>query len=106
MDRENRAKQFMPFAALKGFEEALRAKEKIVVSKISLSEEMRDELDECMNLLKKMDMVKVVHFLKGEYIETTGVLTRIDRDARLIVVVDTKIAFEDIYRMEILDAKR
>ncbi|MBP5660197.1 MAG: hypothetical protein J6X08_02560 [Lachnospiraceae bacterium] len=28
MSREDRAKQFMPFAALKGYEEALRAKEK------------------------------------------------------------------------------
>lgn len=27
MSREDRAKQFMPFAALKGYEEALRAKE-------------------------------------------------------------------------------
>lgn len=27
MDRAERAKQFMPFAALKGYEEALRAKE-------------------------------------------------------------------------------
>jgi len=28
MTREDRAKQFMPFAALKGYEEALRAKER------------------------------------------------------------------------------
>ena len=28
MTREDRAKQFLPFAALKGYEEALRAKEK------------------------------------------------------------------------------
>ncbi len=28
MSREDRAKQFMPFAALKGYEEALRAVEK------------------------------------------------------------------------------
>ncbi len=33
MSREDRAKQFMPFAALKGYEEALRAKEHIVVPK-------------------------------------------------------------------------
>lgn len=28
MDRQERAKQFMPFAALKGYEEALREKER------------------------------------------------------------------------------
>ena len=33
MPRADRASQFMPFAALKGFEEALAAKEKIIVPK-------------------------------------------------------------------------
>ena len=42
---DNRAKQFVPFAAVKGYEEALRAKEKIVVEKIELSEEKKEELD-------------------------------------------------------------
>ena len=37
MSIENRAKQFMPFAALKGLPDALAAKEKIVVEKIELS---------------------------------------------------------------------
>ena len=41
MSPAERAKQFMPFAALKGYEEALRQKEKIVVEKIELSEEMK-----------------------------------------------------------------
>ncbi len=34
MSREERAKQFMPFAALKGYEEALREKEKEVEEKM------------------------------------------------------------------------
>ncbi len=42
MCREERAKQFMPFAALKGHMEALRAKEKIVVSRQELSEEYEE----------------------------------------------------------------
>lgn len=37
MSPAERAKQFMPFAALKGYEEALRAKEKVVVPKMELS---------------------------------------------------------------------
>lgn len=34
MDRANRAKQFMPFDALKGFREALAEKEKSIVLEI------------------------------------------------------------------------
>ena len=33
MSREERAKQFMPFAALKGYEEALREKEREVAKR-------------------------------------------------------------------------
>ena len=37
MDRANRAKQFMPFDALKGFREALAEKERVTVPKKELS---------------------------------------------------------------------
>ena len=40
MSQADRAKQFMPFAALKGYDDALRAKEKVVVPRKELSEEM------------------------------------------------------------------
>ena len=46
LTNEERAKQFAPFAALKGFEEALRKKEKIVVPKAELSVDKQ----EIMNL--------------------------------------------------------
>lgn len=53
MDRSERAKQFMPFAALKGFEELLAEKEKMIVPKIELSEERKAELDDKMRSIKK-----------------------------------------------------
>ena len=45
MDRAQLAKQFAPFAALKGFEEALREKERIIVPKVELYEEKKAEID-------------------------------------------------------------
>ena len=44
MSREERAKQFMPFAALKGYQEALRKKEKIVELKVVNSEKPVDDI--------------------------------------------------------------
>lgn len=40
MTPEERAKQFMPFAALKGYEEALRAKEAEVEAKAETEKEL------------------------------------------------------------------
>lgn len=46
MDREQRAKQFMPFAALKGYEKALRQKEERITSREELSEEYKERTEE------------------------------------------------------------
>lgn len=100
MSREERAKQFMPFAALKGYEEALREKEKVVVEKIELSEERKAELDEKLHQVQKNDMVTVVYFHEDEYLKVTGMVSRFDTDARILKVVNTKIPFEDLYDLE------
>ena len=96
---ENRAKQFMPFAALRGYEEALRAKEKIVVEKIELSEEKKAELDYKLQQIHKNDMIEVVYFYQDEYIKVEGMISRLDMDARVLKVVNTRIPFDDIYEL-------
>jgi len=96
MDRENRAKQFMPFDALKGFREALEEKERIVVPKRELSEEQKEELDFKLRQIHKMDIITVEYFQDGEYVQVTGVVARIDETSRVMKIVNTKIAFEDI----------
>jgi len=97
MSREDRAKQFMPFAALKGYPEALRKKEKIVVPRAEVSEEYAEVLDRKLRKVKKNDMITVIYFHDGEYLKKTGMVSRIDETARILKVVNTKIGFEDIY---------
>ena len=100
MPIEERAKQFMPFAALKGLPDALAQKEKVLVPKIELSPEMEEELDRQMHLLSKGKMASVVYFHKGEYIKITGLVARMDETSRLLQIVNTKIRFEDILQVE------
>lgn len=97
MSREDRAKQFMPFAALKGYPDALRKKEKIVVPKMELSEEYKEELDLKISQVHNNDIITVVYFCKNEYLKLTGMVSRIDETARILKIVNTKISFEDIY---------
>ncbi len=101
MPIDERAKQFMPFAALRGLPDALTAKEKILVPKIELSPEMEEELDRQMHLLAKGNMATVVYFQKGEYIKITGLVARIDETSRLLQIVNTKIRFADILQVEV-----
>ena len=60
MPRQDRAKQFMPFAALKGLPEAIAKKERITVRKIELSECMAEELNRKFLLLERGKMVLFV----------------------------------------------
>lgn len=100
MSRENRAKQFAPFAALKGFEEGIKWKEKVYVDKRELSEESLERLDNKFKEIKKNDIITVVYYNKGEYLKVTGMVARIDVTARILQVINTKIRFEDIYDIE------
>lgn len=47
MSREERAKQFMPFAALKGYEEALREKEREVAGREKKEQLSEEEISYC-----------------------------------------------------------
>lgn len=99
MSREDRAKQFMPFAALKGYSEALRKKERIIVPRRELSEEYGEELDRKLRQVQEDEMVSVVYYCRGEYVRLTGKVAKIDKEARMIRIVNEKIAFDDLYAL-------
>lgn len=96
MNRSNRAKQFMPFDALKGFREALAEKERIIVPKKELSEERKSELNEKLHQLQRLDIVTAEYFCDGEYVQITGVVSAIDKAGRFLKIVNTKVSFDDI----------
>ena len=102
MSQADRAKQFMPFAALKGYEEALRAKEKVIVPRIELSEEMAQELDRNLHQIRNKDVLTVVYYNGEDYVKITGMVSRLDPDARILKIVNTKILFEDMVSIEII----
>jgi hypothetical protein len=100
MDRQNRAKQFMPFDALKGFREAVAEKEKIIVPKRDLSEEEKEELDRKLRQIEKKDIITVDFFQNREYVQLTGMVSRVDITSRILGIVNTKIAFDDIINLQ------
>ena len=100
MDRAARAKQFMPFAALKGLPEALAKKEKIVVPRPILSEERMEELDYKMHQLECGMIVCVTYYEKEECIKKTGMVAKISADTRILQIVDCKISFDAILDIE------
>ena len=97
MSTADRAKQFMPFSALKGLDEALKEKEKIIVPKVELSEDSMIELDRKMHAIKRGKIATIVYYDNENYLKITGMVAQIDENKRIMQIVNTKINFDDIY---------
>lgn len=94
--KADRAKIFLPFDGLKGFKEALREKEKIVVPKKILSQDEKDIISYKLLQIKKEDIIKVVYYENDEYIETEGMVSNINYEDKSITIVYKKIDFNNI----------
>lgn len=88
MPVSQRAKQFMPFAAVTGLDEALRRKER----ELGLSErpDVTDEdaaaINERLAFLGKGEEVGIVYYCAGEYETAEGIVRSVDTAFRRIVV--------------------
>ena len=104
MNNVERAKQFMPFDALKGLQEELRRREKKVteVIKIELSDEKLEELALTFAKLQREDTVDVTFFYRGHYYNLQGTVSKISTDGKFIVIGEERIFFDDVYDIKIL----
>ena len=115
MSLRDRAKIFMPFAALKGYEEAIEYQKIELKERIELSEEGKEELDKKLNFISKMKehdsdcIYKVIYYKVydeiskeekkelGKYIEKRGHKIKIDFIFSKICIDDFAIDLKDVY---------
>ncbi len=100
MSRADRAKQFMPFSALKGYEEAVKESERRKAEKIILAEDMKAELDFKLRGLKRGDKITLIYFDRGEYRKITGRFIKADGIERKLVIEQNAIDIENIMWVE------
>lgn len=100
MSNAERAKQFLPFAALKGFEEAVRKRQKLDFEPLLLGEDAEAELDEKIRVLVPGDCVSLVYYGNREFIEIKGIFKAINEYDRLLLVEEKKIKIDDIVSLE------
>lgn len=103
MNRKDRAKQFMPFDALKGFREALRMKEfeQEIVHKRDITEERAKKLSQTILSVKKNQKVEITFFENGVYITKQG-NAFVNFFENYILLDETKILFENIFDIKVL----
>ena len=104
MTQAERAKQFAPFDAMKGLQEALRDREErhARVERHDLSEEQIEKNSEVLSRVTKGTRVRVECYYAFHDIVVTGTVTVIDTIFRYMKVGAEKFPFSDIYSIEIL----
>lgn len=111
MPRRDRAAQFAPFAALTGYEEAVREAARLTEEKRMLDEDNKEQLDWKLRCLQEKEKEKpaitVTYFLKdekkkgGKYVNVTGILKKIDDyKHQIILEKGEEILMEDIVSLE------
>ena len=93
-----RAKQFQPYAALKGFETAIieQSARSNIEPRICLGEDAAEELNAKLVELTPGDGVAVRYYCGSRYMDTAGYITKICPEQKCLLLGETKIRFRDI----------
>ena len=96
MALSDRAAQFSPFAALVGYDEAVKETARLTDERIELDESSKAMLDDRLQILREhlqeRPVISFTHFIPdalkdgGSYITTTGIVKKIDLYSRKIIL--------------------
>lgn len=98
----DRARQFVPFAALKGYEEMAHEREFIASPRHELTPEESRMLSEILSGISKGDSVRITYHRHRSTRTVEGPLRAKDEASRTMRVGTTDIAFEDITWIDVV----
>ena len=111
MPMSDRAAQFAPFAALTGYDSAIKETGRLTDERIELDEEALTALDRkyqlLMDTLDDAPEVTIIYFQPderkagGQYVSATGTVKKVDTFGRRILLQDgTRIPMDDVLSIE------
>ena len=111
MPMSDRAAQFAPFAALTGYDSAIKETGRLTDEKIELDEEALTVLDRkyqlLMDALDEAPEIEITYFKPderkagGKYVSATGTVKKVDDFERLITMQDgLKIPMDDVLSID------
>jgi len=108
----DRAAQFSPFAALTGYEAAIKETARVTREKVELDEDAKAYLNEQLNLIRtginEQLAVSITYFVPdtgksgGRYEIITGTVKKIEKTERIVIMHDkTRIPIDNILQITI-----
>ncbi len=107
----NRAAQFSPFAALTGYDNAVKETARLTEDRITLDEQMQEALSQKLQIIEKLlpehPEVAITYFQPdkkkqgGAYLTATSAVKKLDEAERIVIMEDGKeIHINEIVRIE------
>lgn len=107
----NRAAPFSPFAALTGYDDAVKETARLTDARIELDEGSKEVLNDKLRIAvdqaENQPEISITYFLPdkkksgGAYVTIKAVIKRIDEYERLVIFTDkSSIPIDDIYEIE------
>lgn len=107
MSRLNRAAQFSPFAAVTGYDGAIKETGRLTVERIELDENEKNRIDNKLKIIQEklntQKEVEIIFFrpdgkkIGGIYISKKGVVEKINKFEHTLIMTDkTQIQIDDI----------
>ena len=96
----DRARQFKPFAALRGYYDLIQERERVSEPRRELTEEQQRELSAQVARLARGQVVAVTYYDGDAYVTYTGAVAQVDVVLRTLQIVQTRIPFDDIAHID------
>lgn len=100
-----RAKQFMPFAALRGFQELLQEVARYREEKKELSADQLEVLDRELRRIPLGRNIAVLYYDGRTYTRYTGILRKVDEVRHTLYVGDKEIPVSQILRITEVESR-
>lgn len=103
LSSNDRARQFLPFDALKGLKEALRIKEyeHERLKEKDISEEKAKNISDALMNIEKNTIVMATYFNDGYYIDIKG-KAKLFIESNIIQIDDIKINLDQLFDLKII----
>ena len=112
MPLQDRAAQFSPFAALTGYDDALKETARLTEHFAELDEDKKQEIDRQLFYLqqhqKEHPKIKITYFVPdprkegGSYTVREGSVKKMDENERCLWIEDEKIPLDTVYQLDFL----